>query len=136
MLSRPSCISRPRGDPGPLLFRQPFRPLSCSLSPGSAAHIRQRLLLSDSDLHGEILGIRLNFAKHNCAVNSGGQEPNVHDRITSAHSSEYCRAPDVCSHPHILAVESGYIVTTFRGSKPLPDAGLAAWSINRNHTKR
>ena len=47
-----------------------------------------------------------------------GKEPNLHDRITSAHSSEYCRPPDACTNPHILAVETGYYLTTFLGSKP------------------
>jgi hypothetical protein len=45
-------------------------------------------------------------------------EPNLHDRIMEAHTSQYCRPPDACSNPHVLAVESGYYVTTFLGSKP------------------
>ena len=47
-----------------------------------------------------------------------GQEPNLHDRIMAAHTSQYCRPPDACSNPHVLAVESGYNVTTFFGSEP------------------
>ena len=47
-----------------------------------------------------------------------GQKPNLHDRIMAAHTSQYCRPPDACSNPHVLAVESGYIVTTYLGSKP------------------
>jgi hypothetical protein len=47
-----------------------------------------------------------------------GQEPNLHYRIMAAHTSQYCRPPDACSNPHVLAVESGYNVTTFLGSKP------------------
>src|ERR1700719_1021692 len=47
-----------------------------------------------------------------------GQEPNLHDRIMAAHTSQYCRSPDACFNPHVLAVESGYDVTTFIGSKP------------------
>jgi hypothetical protein len=46
------------------------------------------------------------------------QESNLHDRIMAAHTSQYCRPPDACSNPHVLAVESGYIVTTFLDSKP------------------
>ena len=47
-----------------------------------------------------------------------GQEPNLHDRIMAAHTSQYCRPPDACFNPHVLAVEDGYNVTTFLGSKP------------------
>jgi hypothetical protein len=47
-----------------------------------------------------------------------GQEPNLHDRIVAAQTSQYCRPPDACSNPHVLAVESGYSVTTFLGSRP------------------
>ena len=47
-----------------------------------------------------------------------GQEPNLHDRIIAAHTSQYCRPPDACSNPHVLAVEDGYYVTTFLNSKP------------------
>jgi hypothetical protein len=47
-----------------------------------------------------------------------GQEPNLHDRIMAAHTSQYCRPPDACSNPHVLAVEDGYNMTTFLGSKP------------------
>jgi hypothetical protein len=46
------------------------------------------------------------------------QEPNLHDRIMAARTSQYCRPPDACSNPHVLAVESGYYVTTFLDSKP------------------
>jgi hypothetical protein len=47
-----------------------------------------------------------------------GHEPSLHDRIMAAHTSQYCRPPDACSNPHVLAVEDGYNVTTFLGSKP------------------
>ena len=47
-----------------------------------------------------------------------GQESTLHDRIITAHTFQYCRPPDACSNPHVLAVESGYEVTTFLGSKP------------------
>jgi hypothetical protein len=57
-----------------------------------------------------------------CLLNSScrksGQEPNLHDRIMAAHTSQYCRSPNACFNPHVLAVESGYDVTTFLGSKP------------------
>ena len=47
-----------------------------------------------------------------------GQEPNLHHRIVAAHTSQCCRPPDACFNPHVLAVEDGYNVTTFLGSKP------------------
>jgi hypothetical protein len=57
-----------------------------------------------------------------CLLNSSckksGQEPNLHDRIMAAHTSQYCLPPNACFNPHVLAVESGYDVTTFLGSKP------------------
>ena len=46
------------------------------------------------------------------------QKANLHDRIIAADTSKYCRLPDECSNPHVLAVENGYEVTTFLGSKP------------------
>jgi hypothetical protein len=45
------------------------------------------------------------------------QNANLHDRIIGAGTSKYC-LPDACFNPHVLAVESGYEVTTFLGSKP------------------
>jgi len=45
------------------------------------------------------------------------QQVNLHDRITSAQTNRYCHLPDACSNPHVLAVENGYEVTTFLGSK-------------------
>jgi hypothetical protein len=45
------------------------------------------------------------------------QQANLHDRIVSADTSKYC-LPDACFNPHVLAVENGYDVTTFLGSKP------------------
>jgi len=56
-----------------------------------------------------------------CLLSAGcrehGQHPNLHDRITAANTSKYC-LPDACFNPHVLAVESGYVVTIFLGSKP------------------
>ena len=49
---------------------------------------------------------------------SCGQKANLHDRIIAADTSKYCHLPDACFNPHVLAVESGYDVTTFLGSKP------------------
>ena len=49
---------------------------------------------------------------------NGGQESNLYDRIIAADTSKYCRVPDACFNPHVLAVESGFYVTTFLGSKP------------------
>ncbi len=46
-----------------------------------------------------------------------GQKANLHDRIIAADTSKYC-LPDACFNPHVLAVETGYDVTTFLGSKP------------------
>jgi len=46
-----------------------------------------------------------------------GQKANLHDRIIAADTSKYC-LPDTCFNPHVLAVETGYDVTTFLGSKP------------------
>lgn len=48
----------------------------------------------------------------------GGMKPNLHDRIMAAHTSQYCRMPDACFNPFVQAIESGYVVTTFLGSKP------------------
>jgi hypothetical protein len=45
-----------------------------------------------------------------------GQNANLHDRIIAADTSKYCRLPDACFNPHVLAVETGYEVTTFLGS--------------------
>ena len=54
-----------------------------------------------------------------CLVSSScGQKANLHDRIIAADTSKYCRLPDACFNPHLLAVENGYYVTTFFGSKP------------------
>jgi len=49
---------------------------------------------------------------------SCGQNANLHDRIIAADTSKYCRLPDACFNPHVLAVETGYEVTTFLGSTP------------------
>ena len=48
---------------------------------------------------------------------SCGRNANLHDRILAADTSKYC-LPDACFNPHVLAVETGYEVTTFLGSKP------------------
>jgi hypothetical protein len=45
------------------------------------------------------------------------QNVNLRDRIIAADTSKYC-LPDACFNPHVLAVETGYEVTTFLGSKP------------------
>jgi hypothetical protein len=62
------------------------------------------------------VGMALCFPASSCK--KSGQKPNLHDRIVAAHTSQYCRAPDACYNPHVLAVENGYDVTTFLGSKP------------------
>ena len=45
------------------------------------------------------------------------QNVNLRDRIIATDTSKYC-LPDACFNPHVLAVETGYEVTTFLGSKP------------------
>ena len=45
------------------------------------------------------------------------QNVNLRDRIIANDTSKYC-LPDACFNPHVLAVETGYDVTTFLGSKP------------------
>jgi hypothetical protein len=58
------------------------------------------------------------------------QNVNLRDRIISADTSKYC-LPDACFNPHVLAVETGYDVTTFLGSKPqharVPTKSLAKY---------
>src|SRR5579862_5480334 len=48
---------------------------------------------------------------------SSRQNVNLRDRIIAADTSKYC-IPDACFNPHVLAVETGYEVTTFLGSTP------------------
>jgi hypothetical protein len=43
---------------------------------------------------------------------------SLHDRLVAARSTQYCRVPDACFNPHVLAVENGYEVTIFFGSTP------------------
>lgn len=47
-----------------------------------------------------------------------GKTLNLHDRIVAARTSQYCSAPAACYNPIVLALETGYDVTTFVGSKP------------------
>jgi len=65
-----------------------------------------------------VLTVGMSLCLLNSSCRKSSQEPNLHDRIMSAHTPQYCQPPDACSNPHVLAVESGYIVTTFLGSKP------------------
>ena len=55
------------------------------------------------------------------------QNVKLRDRIIAADTSKYC-LPDACFNPHVLAVETGYDVTTFLGSKP-QHAHVAAKSL-------
>jgi hypothetical protein len=75
------------------------------------------------------LGMALFLLASGCKKSSQG--PNLHDCIMAAHTSQYCRSPDAWVNPHVLAVESGYDVTTFLGSKPqsahVPAKDLAAY---------
>jgi hypothetical protein len=64
------------------------------------------------------LGVVITLCLVASSCRKSGQEPNLHDRIMAAHTSQYCRSPDACSNPHVLAVEDGYYVTTFLDSKP------------------
>ena len=60
----------------------------------------------------------LTFGAVLCVTSAScNQKANLHDRIIAADTSKYCR-PDACFNPHVLAVETGYDVTTFLGSKP------------------
>ena len=61
------------------------------------------------------VGMALCFLVSSCRKNV--QEPNLHDRIMAANTSQYCH-PEACFNPHVLAIESGFDVTTFFGSKP------------------
>ena len=76
-----------------------------------------------------IVGMALCLLAPSCR--KGGQEPKLHDRIMAAHTSQFCRPPDACFNPHVLAIEAGYDVTTFIGSKPeherVPAKGLATY---------
>ena len=58
-----------------------------------------------------------------------GQKANLHDSIIAADTSKYC-LPDACFNPHVLAVETGYDVTTFLGSKP-QHAHVAAKDLSK-----
>jgi hypothetical protein len=62
---------------------------------------------------------------------NASESSNLRYRIIAAHSVQYCHLPDACSNPHILAIESGYEVTTFLGSKPqhahVPTRDLAGY---------
>jgi len=45
-------------------------------------------------------------------------------RELATDTSKYC-LPDACFNPHVLAVETGYDVTTFLGAKPKTRARLS-----------
>ena len=70
-----------------------------------------------------------------CFLASGcgtsGKALNLHDRIVAAHTSQYCSAPAACYNPIVLALETGYDVTTFVGSEPkrasVPPTDLAKY---------
>jgi hypothetical protein len=48
---------------------------------------------------------------------TGGKARNLRGRIAAARTSRYCAA-NACYNPSVLALETGYGVTTFAGSKP------------------
>jgi hypothetical protein len=62
---------------------------------------------------------------------TSGKTLNLHDRIVAASTSQYCSAPGACYNPIVLALETGYDVTTFVGSTPnrasVPPAELAKY---------
>src|SRR5215472_8600955 len=60
-----------------------------------------------------LIGLTVCFTCQGCR-----HKHHLHDRIVAADTSKYCRLPDACFNPHVLASESGYDVTTFLGSKP------------------
>jgi hypothetical protein len=60
-----------------------------------------------------------------------GKPLNLHDRIVAARTSQYCSARAACYNPIVLALETGYDVTTFVGSTPkranVPPAELSKY---------
>ena len=56
--------------------------------------------------------------------------PSLYQRIVTARGSAIC-TDSICANPHLLALETEYIVTTFEGSKPhqatLPTKKLAEY---------
>src|SRR5215469_6542351 len=60
-----------------------------------------------------IIGLTVLFFCPSCRHKS-----HLHERIVAADTSKYCRLHDPCFNPHVLAIETGYDVTTFLGSKP------------------
>jgi hypothetical protein len=62
---------------------------------------------------------------------NASEDFNLRERIIAARAVQYCHLPDACFNPHILAVESGYEVTTFLGFKPqyahVPTKNLAKY---------
>lgn len=73
------------------------------------------------------------FATLSLLLSSCGRsnKPNLATRIRTADTAQYCHEPDACFNPVILAIENGYEVATFRGSKPnnihVPAGGLACY---------
>lgn len=50
------------------------------------------------------------------------QSSDLRARIIAAHTSQYCHPPLACANPHILAFESGYLLTSFTGTTPRSQA--------------
>jgi len=71
--------------------------------------VRQRILTS---LAAGLLILQLS------ACNSRESKTNLGNRIRAANTTQYCRGHETCYNPHILAVESGYVLTTFKDSRP------------------
>lgn len=45
-------------------------------------------------------------------------KPDLRKLILTANTAQYCHPQEACFNPHILSLESGYVVTTFIDAKP------------------
>jgi hypothetical protein len=45
-------------------------------------------------------------------------KPDLRTIILAANTAQYCHSREACLNPHILSLESGYVVTTFIDAKP------------------
>jgi hypothetical protein len=48
----------------------------------------------------------------------GAAKPDLRTLILAANTAQYCHTREACLNPHILSLESGYVVTTFIDAKP------------------
>src|SRR5579863_7190607 len=63
-----------------------------------------------------ILGVAVCLLASACRKSE--QQSNLRERIEAANFSQYCHPPDGCFNPEVLAVDNGFEVTTFLGSRP------------------